>query len=195
VDESGRRCRAASPAIVWCLVGLGLGAVSVRAADTLPSADAPPAAAIQDNVDVGLDYTLIVDGAVVESTEGKTPFHYRHGGQQILPALEHALTGLHVGDTKELTVGPEDGYGQPDPAALVEVPKSQLPAEVTPEVGLVVRGVNPDGQSFPAKISEVKGETVVLDLNHPLAGKTLTFRVKVVDISPAVSPPAPASGG
>ena len=187
--------RQALPVAVWCLVGVGLGGAPVRAADAVPSAETPPASAIQDNVDVGLDYTLIVDGAVVESTEGKTPFHYHHGGQQILPALERALTGLHIGDTKELTVGPEDGYGQPDPAALVEVPKTQLPAEVTPEVGLVIRGVNPDGQSFPAKIKEIKGETVVLDLNHPLAGKTLTIKVKVVDISPAAPPLAPSSGG
>jgi FKBP-type peptidyl-prolyl cis-trans isomerase SlyD len=186
---------------VWCLIAVGLPAESVLAEDpaAAPAAEersaSSAAPAVQDNMDVGLDYTLIVDGAVVESTEGKGPFHYRHGGQQVLPALERALTGLHVGDATELTVGPEEGYGQPDPGAFVEVPTSQLPEGVVPEVGLVIRGVNPDGQSFPATVSEIKGETVVLDLNHPLAGKTLTFKVKVVDIAPAVPPILPPSGG
>ena len=144
----------------------------------------PMAASIQDNMDVGLEYTLTVDGAVVDSTDGRGAFHYIHGKGQILPGLERALTGLHVGDQKEVVVGPEEGYGAMDPAAVVEVPKTQLPADITPTVGIVLRGVNPEGKNFRASISEVKDQSVVLDLNHPLAGKTLTFNVKVAAVSP-----------
>ena len=149
------------------------------------------AAAVQDNMDVGLEYTLTVDGAVVDSTEGRSPLHYIHGRGQIVPGLERQLAGLHVGDSKEVTVKPEDGYGSVDPAAVVEIQKSQLPADVTPAEGMVLRGVNPDGKTFRASIKEIKGQTVVLDLNHPLAGKTLVFKVKVTEIGPAQATATP----
>ena len=142
---------------------------------------------VRANMDVGLEYTLTVDGAVVDSTDGKDAFHYVHGQQQMIPGLERQLAGLRIGDTKEVTVTPDEGYGQVDPAAFVEVPKTQLPAGVAPEVGLVLRGVNPDGQDFRARISEIKEDTVTLDLNHPLAGKTLNFKVKITSIAPAPS--------
>ena len=146
-------------------------------------------AVIQDNMDVGLDYTLTVDGAVVDSTDGKDAFHYVHGRQQIIPGLERQLAGLHVGEHKDITVGPEEGYGAVDSSAFVEVAKNRLPADVTPAVGMMLRGVNPDGQSFRARIREMKGETVVLDLNHPLAGKTLSFTVNVKSVAPAAAAP------
>jgi len=143
------------------------------------------APAVADNMSVGMEYTLTSDGVVMDSSTGKGPFHYVHGHKQIVPGLERQLTGLHVGDTKEITVTPEEGYGKVDPAAFVEVQKTQLPKDVTPTVGMVLRGVNPDGQSFRAKVNAVKDTSVVLDLNHPLAGKTLNFKVKITDITPA----------
>src|SRR3989338_1595650 len=184
---------------VWVALTLG-GAVQaeeaqVPAAETAleasaaPAEETPaPAAAIQDNLDIGLEYTLTVDGSVVDTTEGRGPFHYVHGQGQLIPGLERELTGLHVGDSKEVAVRPADGYGEVDPAAFVEVPKEQLPKDVAPTVGMVLQGVNPDGRNFRAKINEVNGASVVLDLNHPLAGKTLNFQVKVTAISSAPSP-------
>jgi FKBP-type peptidyl-prolyl cis-trans isomerase SlyD len=149
---------------------------------------AAEAATVQDNMDVSLEYTLTVEGDVVDTTEGRDPFHYIHGQGQLIPGLEQELTGLRIGDSKDVTIPPEGGYGLVDPTAFVEVPKDQLPAEVTPTVGLVLRGVNPDGKSFSAKINEVKEKSVVLDLNHPLAGKTLKFHVKVNNITPPEPP-------
>ena len=146
------------------------------------------AATVQDNMDIGLEYTLTVEGNVVDTTEGRGPFHYIQGRGQLIPGLERELTGLHVGDTKQVSIKPEDGYGAVDPAAFVEVPKEQLPKDIAPTVGMILRGVNPDGKSFRAKINEIKDKSVVLDLNHPLAGKTLNFQVKVMDIAPAPSP-------
>ena len=142
---------------------------------------------VQDNMDISLEYTLTIDGKVVDSTNGREPLHYIHGTHQIIPGLERALAGMKVGESKSVTVSPEDGYGKVDPAAIVEVPKTQLPSDVKPDVGMVLRGMNPNGQSFRAKINEVKKESVVLDMNHPFAGKTLNFQVKVV----GVAPPAP----
>lgn len=156
-----------------------------------PAAEEPAMpAAIQDNMNVALEYTLTVEGEVVDSTDGRGPFHYVHGQGQLIPGLERELTGLHVGDSKEVAVNPGDGYGEIDPAAFVEVPKEQLPKDMAPTVGMILKGVNPDGKNFRAKINEVKDASVVLDLNHPLAGKTLNFQVKVTDISPAPTPAA-----
>ena len=140
---------------------------------------------IQDNMDVGMEYTLTVDGAVVDSTEGRGPFHYIQGRKRIVPGLERQLAGLHVGVTKEVRVAPEDGYGPVDPAAFVEIPKTQLPPGTTPEVGMTLHGVSKDGRRFSATIAEVKAQDVKLNLNHPLAGKTLVFKVKILTISPA----------
>lgn len=140
---------------------------------------------IQDNVTVQLEYTLTADGAVVDSTQGRGPFRYVQGRGQIIPGLERQLIGLHVGDEREIMVKPEEGYGPVDPSAFVEVPKDQLPTNVTPTVGLVLRGMDPEGRMFRATIHEMKDHTVMLDLNHPLAGKTLFFKIKVVDVAPA----------
>jgi FKBP-type peptidyl-prolyl cis-trans isomerase SlyD len=169
--------------IGWWVLSASLAVIGYL--PTSQAEETPVAATVQDNMDVALEYTLTVDSAVVDSTEGKAPFHYIHGRKQLIPGLERELAGLHVGDSKAVTVSPEEGYGQVDPAAFVEVPKAKLPSDVTPAVGMVLRGMNPDGQSFPAKISEVKDDAVVINLNHPLAGKTLTFNVKITDITPA----------
>ena len=143
------------------------------------------AVSVQENMDVSMEYTLTADGVVVDSTEGKEPFHYIHGKGQIIPGLERQLIGLHVGDNKEVIVKPEDGYGQVNPSAVIEVPKEQLPTDVSPSVGMVLRGVNPDGHDFRAIVKEVKDKTILLDLNHPLAGKTLTFKIKITGIAPS----------
>jgi len=96
---------------------------------------------------VQLEYTLTSDGSVVDSTEGRGPFRYVHGQGQIIPGLERQLVGLHVGDSKEITVASEEAYGPLDPSAFVEVPKEQLPPNISPEVGVVLRGVDPDGRT------------------------------------------------
>ena len=145
-------------------------------------------AAVQDNMTVEFEYTLTVDGAVVDSSQGRSPLKYVHGKGEIVPGLEKELTGLHIGDSREVTVQPQDAYGQIDPTAFMEVPKTNLPKEPPPKVGMVLTGKDPNGHPFQARIAEIKAESVRLDMNHPLAGKTLNFKVKVLSISP----PAPA---
>src|SRR3989338_6707844 len=103
-------------------------------------------------------------------------------------AGEGRVGGGKVKDRKGVAVKREEGYGNVDPAAFVEVPKSQLPSEAPPAVGMMLQGVNPSGQTFRAMITEVKADTVRLNLNHPLAGKALNFKVKIASIIPA--PPA-----
>ena len=177
--------------LVSAAVVVAAGPPTIAAEEAPVSAAAgelPGAATVQDNMGVGLEYTLTVEGDVVESTEGREPLRYIHGRSQIIPGLERQLAGLHIGETAEVSVNPEEGYGLVDPEAFIEVPRTQLPADVTPEVGMVLRGINPDGQNFQARVDELKEESAVLNLNHPLAGKTLNFKVKILDLSPAPAP-------
>jgi len=167
---------------------MGVSLAVAMAAPCWAEAEPPAPVTVQDNMNVEFDYTLTVDGAVVESTEGKQPMRYAHGKQQIVPGLERQLVGLRVGETKEIAVSPEEGYGQFDPAALIEVDKAQLPADVSPAAGMVLRGANSEGQLFRATIKEVKDAIVILDLNHPLAGKTLAFKVTITSVTSAATP-------
>jgi len=141
-------------------------------------------AAVGDGSQVKLDYTLKVEGEVVDSSEGREPLSYIHGQGQIIPGLERELAGMLPGDSKHVSIAPQDGYGQVDPNAFIQVPRERLPQDVTPEVGQQLRGTAQDGRPFQARILEIGEENVTLDLNHPLAGKTLEFDVAVVEVEP-----------
>ncbi len=137
---------------------------------------------IKDGSVVSLEYTLSDDkGKVIESNKGKPPLVYTQGRHQIIPGLEKSLAGLRVNDQKKVRVKPEEGYGPVDPKRVQEVPKEKLPPEAL-KVGTVLVARGPQGQEIPVKVREIKDKTVVVDMNHPLAGKTLNFDVKVLDI-------------
>ena len=145
---------------------------------------AKPALVIQTGSMVAFDYTLTDEtGKVIDSSKGKEPMHYVHGKGEIIPGLEKELTGMSVGSEKKITVKPEDGYGQINPQAFQEIPKDKLPAEAL-KVGTVLTARGPNGQSIPVRVHEIKEKTVVMDFNHPLAGKTLVFDIKVTEIKP-----------
>jgi len=131
---------------------------------------------------VSFDYTLTVDGSIADSSQGRGPLKYTHGSGQIIPGLARELEGLSVGDEKLVVVSPKDGYGEVNPAAFQEMPRSKLPEGITPQAGMQIVVQNQAGQAFPAKITEVKDDSVIVDLNHPMAGKTLNFQVKIVAI-------------
>ena len=137
---------------------------------------------VQPGSEVSFDYTLTDDsGKVVDSSKGKAPMHYVHGKGQIIPGLEKELAGLAVGAEKKVTVKPEDAYGPVDPRAFQEIPKEKLPPEAL-KVGTMLMAQAPSGQGVPVRVHEVKDSTVVMDFNHPLAGKTLSFDVKITEI-------------
>lgn len=140
---------------------------------------------VKDGSTVTLEYTLSgEDGAVIESSKGKPPLKYVHGQRQIIRGLERELTGMKTGEEKSIKVKPEDGYGAVDPKAFREFPRDKLPPEAL-KVGTVLTARTPDGQAIPVRVHEIKENIVVLDFNHPLAGKTLNFEVKVTDIKSA----------
>ncbi len=142
-------------------------------------------AKIQDGSLVSIQYTLIDEkGKQIESNKGGDPFKYTHGKGDIIPGLENGLEGMKVGEEKTIMVKPEDAYGKIQPEAFQEIPRKNVPSEFL-KVGAQLVARNPHGQSMPVRVHEIKDETVVLNLNHPLAGKTLTFEVKIMAVQPA----------
>jgi FKBP-type peptidyl-prolyl cis-trans isomerase SlyD len=151
---------------------------------------------------VSLEYTLkSPDGKIIETSKGKEPLKYIHGQRMMIPGLERELSGMKVGGEKHVTVKPEDAYGKVDPNAVQEFPKDQIPPNGL-QVGAVLAARTPEGGVVPMTVREIKEKTVVMDMNHPMAGKTLVFDVKIVDIQPAppskpaepAKPNAPAQG-
>lgn len=138
--------------------------------------------AIQNGSKVAFDYVLTVDGKVVDSSQAKGPLEYTQGEAKLIPGLTKQLEGMKAGDEKTFSVKPEDAYGNPDPAGIKEIPLSSVPKDVKPEVGMMLKMQDQSGQSFPAKIIKITESSVVIDLNHPLAGKTLTFKVRIVSV-------------
>ncbi|GAB4389178.1 MAG: peptidylprolyl isomerase [Thermodesulfovibrionales bacterium] len=130
---------------------------------------------------VSIEYTLTLDdGTVVDTNVGKAPLTYIQGASQIIPGLEKGLEGMKEGESRKVTVKPEEGYGEVNADAYQEVDKDRVPEGV--EVGARLQGRDVAGRPVIATVKEVKENTVVLDYNHPLAGKTLHFDVKVKDI-------------
>jgi len=149
-------------------------AASIAAADEGTPAAAPAAPAIEKGSTVQLEYTLKDDaGAVLDSNKGQSPFTYTQGEAQLMPGLEKQLDGMHVGEEKKVVLPPEEAYGRADPGAQTEVPRDLLPP-----------GALTVGEQRPVTVKEIKDQTVVLDLNHPLAGKTLVFELKVLGVAP-----------
>jgi len=131
---------------------------------------------------VSFDYTLTVDGKVVETSKGQKPIEYTQGKKEIIPGLESKLLGMRMGEEKTIVVPPEGAYGIVDPSAFKEITRSSLPTTIDPKVDMLLQMKNPEGKIFIARIAEIKKDSVVMDFNHPLAGKTLYFQVKVISI-------------
>jgi FKBP-type peptidyl-prolyl cis-trans isomerase SlyD len=139
-------------------------------------------AQIREGSQVALEYTLSDEsGTVIESNKGKQPMSYIHGKSQIIPGLEKELSGMKVGEEKKIKIKPEDGYGPVNLDAFQEVRKDKLPPEAL-KVGTMLMAQGPQGQGIPVRVHEIKDTTVIMDLNHPMAGKTLSFDVKISEV-------------
>src|SRR5262245_19288755 len=130
---------------------------------------------------ISLEYTLkLDDNQVVDSNVGKDPVTYTQGAKQIVRGVEKAVEGMMVGEAKHVVVPPEDGCGSKDLTKVQEVTKKNGTKEIT--VGSQLNGKDASGKDVRPIVKEIKDDTVILDFNHPLAGKTLFFDVKVVDV-------------
>ena len=139
-------------------------------------------AMVEDGKQIGIEYTLTLDdGTQVDSNVGGQPMLYEQGSHQILPALEQALAGLRVGDTKKVDLTAEQGYGPVHPEGIQEVDASLIPEDAR-VAGAMLVADDGAGNRRQVRVKEVKGDKVVMDLNHPLAGKALHFAVRIVTV-------------
>jgi FKBP-type peptidyl-prolyl cis-trans isomerase SlyD len=142
---------------------------------------------VQKDDVVSIEYTLTDDqGNVIDTSEGAEPLEYLHGHQNIIPGLEKEIEGMSVGEKKHVVIQPEDAYGPRHEGATQIIPKEAFPPDMEVEVGMGLQMRDTQtGQIYEVYVSEILPEGVVVDFNHPLAGETLHFDVKVVDIRPA----------
>jgi FKBP-type peptidyl-prolyl cis-trans isomerase SlyD len=137
---------------------------------------------VQNGDVVSMEYTLKIDGEVIDSSDGHDPLEFLTGYGNIIPGLENEIIGMKVGESKDVIVAPADGYGEYDEEAYLDVPSNQFPKDMQVEEGVELTVRDDAGQARYARIESVEGETVRLNFNHPLAGDELHFNVKVVGL-------------
>ncbi len=135
---------------------------------------------VEDGQVVSMDYTLRVDGEVVDTSKGHAPLEFIQGTGNIIPGLERELYGLTIGANKKVSVAAADGYGELDPEAYADVPRAEFPDNIPLEKGIEIQVRDPSNNPMYARIDTFTDESVKLDFNHPLAGKTLSFDVTIV---------------
>ena len=131
---------------------------------------------------VALHYVgKLADGAIFESTNDK-PLRFHIGEHSVIAGLEEGVLGMHIGEKKRIIVHPDKAYGRYHQDLVQEVPLSKVPREITPTVGMVINQESRSGRTIFMKVIQVNRESIIVDMNHPLAGKTLVFDVVVMDI-------------
>ncbi len=121
------------------------------------------------------------DGTVFDSSEGKEPLEFTIGENRVIAGFENGIKDMKLNEEKNIKINAKDAYGERDERMVVAVPRSKFPPEIEAGGQLLLKG--PEGQRIPAKIKEIKDNEIIIDLNHPLAGKELKFKVKVVAIN------------
>ncbi|MCK0132520.1 peptidylprolyl isomerase [Flavobacteriaceae bacterium F08102] len=138
---------------------------------------------VKENTTVKVNYTgKLVDGQVFDSSEGREPLEVTLGQGQLIPGFEKGLINMKLNEKKTITIAKEDAYGDVIEDLKHEVNKSELPQDMTPEVGMGLVSTTPDGREMNLRVIEVKDETIIIDANHPLAGQDLVFDLEVVEI-------------
>ena len=131
---------------------------------------------------VKVHYTgTLNDGKVFDSSEGREPLEFTIGENRVIKGFEDGIKGMKLNDEKTIKIKAKDTYGERDERMVVSVPRDKFPPEVQAGGTLLLKG--PNGERLPAVVKEVKDNIVVIDMNHPLAGKELNFKIKVVGIN------------
>ena len=132
---------------------------------------------------VRVHYTgTLLDGSQFDSSVGRAPLEFTVGAGQMIAGFDAGVVGMTVGEKKTIQIDPDHGYGQKNPEAIIEFPKSNVPEGMGIELGMKLNLQNQHGQPVPVEVIEIKEEVIIMDANHFLAGKDLIFEVELVEI-------------
>jgi len=133
---------------------------------------------------VKVHYTgKLEDGTVFDSSKDREPLEFNLGSGNVIPGFENGILGMAIGESRTITIAPDQAYGQTNPDLVATVERKQFPDNITPEVGLQLQMSQPTGQPLNVTITHIAGDSITLDANHPLAGKTLVFEVELVAVA------------
>lgn len=132
---------------------------------------------------VKIHYTgTLDDGTQFDTSSGRDPLEFQLGGGQVIPGFDSAVTGMAVGESKSVRIEPDEAYGPRHEQLVQQVPRSALPDELEPQVGMGLQSQGPDGQVMMLTVTAVEDENITVDANHPLAGQVLNFDIELVSI-------------
>lgn len=133
---------------------------------------------------VTVNYTAkLEDGTVFDTTEDKDPLEFQLGDNRVIPGFENAVMEMTPGDTTTAQIAPEDAFGPHVDDRVMQVPRSQLPADLEPQIGQQLEIPQENGAPIRVTITALDDESITLDANHPLAGQSLTFDIELLDVS------------
>ena len=134
-----------------------------------------------DTIKVHYHGTL-TDGTIFDSSLQREPLEFEVGGGMVIPGFDNGVLGMAVGEKRTINIPADEAYGQKQEEMIMEFPRDRFPEDMTPEVGMQLMMSSQTGQQFPVVVADVREDVVVLDANHPLAGKDLTFDLELVEI-------------
>lgn len=139
---------------------------------------------VENDIFVSVDYKgTLENGQVFDTSHGRRPLEIQMGAGQLIKGFENELMGMALNEKKVFTLAPEDAYGLRDENRTHSFPRSEVPSGMSPQVGMTIGLTTPEGHQVPARIVHLDDEKLTMDLNHPLAGESLTFEIEVVGIS------------
>lgn len=143
---------------------------------------------VKDGDNISLHYTgTLDDGTVFDSSEGSQPLSFTVGSGEVIEGFDAGVRGMGVGETKEISIAPDQAYGDYYDELVRVVPRESFPPHVTPAIGLAFEIELPSGQTMPVRIIDVEGDDITLDANHLLAGETLNFKIRLVSINTGIT--------
>lgn len=142
---------------------------------------------VKKNDKVKVEYTGSFDNGEIFDTsnhEGHShPLEFEAGSGMVIKGFDDAVIGMELNEEKEIHLKPEEAYGKSNPKLMIKIPKERLPKNQAPKIGMMMGMQTPDGRQVHGRIAKIDGKEIVIDLNHPLAGKNLNFKIKVVEIN------------
>lgn len=138
----------------------------------------------KDGDTVKVHYTgTLENGEVFDTSQEREPLEFQLGQGQLIPGFEKAVIGMSEGDSTKVDIPSDEAYGEVRDDLVINVPKDQLPDDVEPKIGMQLQVNQQNGQPIPVRITEIKNEELILDANHPLAGKDLTFEIELLEVA------------